>query len=388
MTNTKNWIGLIIFISLTMPFANDVFVPSLPALTQIFHTDRVQLMLSVFMFGAGLVQFVAGPCADRYGRKPILIISLSIYVLGSMIALLSNSLNMMLVARFIQALGCGFVIPGCMAILRDSYHKTQLLKKMSVLLGFILIGTALAPLFGSYLQIYFGWRGNFFFLLLLGVLALLIIIFQFEETLAEKNEHAIRWGYLFKKYFEIITHRQYLANLFAGAFTYAAMFGYLAAAPFLFISELHISIQLYGWFFTSTAVVIGIATFLVPYLNEHISEKIILLIGTTIITFSGLFIFYYSAHYTMSPWLLVSVMNIFAVGMAFVRAIAATSAVRLFPAQNAGVAGTLFNQSLFFAGSVSTGMLSLIQDTINNFSILLIVTGMLAISAVIFLLKK
>lgn len=387
MSKPRNWIGLIIFLSITMPFANDVFVPSLPALAQIFHTQKVQLMLSVFMFGAMLVQFIAGPCADRFGRKPVFIISLSMYVVGSTIALFAHDLTMMLVARFIQALGCGFIIPGCMAVLRDSYHEKKLLHKMSTLLGFILVGTALAPLFGSYIQVYFGWQGNFFLLLVLGVLALLTMIFYFNETLLQKNEHAIRWRYLFKKYAEIITHRQYLGNLFAGAFTYAGLFGYLAAAPFLFITQLHISIQLYGWFFTSTAIVIGISTFAIPQLNKIFSEKFLLIIGASIVVLSGVFTYYYNIHYKMQPYILLAAMNFFAVGAAFVRSIAATAAVRLFPSQNAGVAGTLFNQSMFFAGSLSTGFLSIIPDTITNFSLLLIVVGIISVLAVVLLIK-
>lgn len=255
MHKLNRWLPLVLSICLLAPFSNDVFVPSLPEIARIFQTDKTQLLISTFMLGLASAQIFYGPLSDRFGRKPILIIGLSIFILASVAVMFAKSFDHLLVARFAQALGACCTMPSAMSILRDSYPHDKLLKPISYLMGSVIIGPMIAPVFGSYLAAYFGWRGSFAFLLALGIFYWLIVVFLFKETLSEKNHHALHFKHIFKVYSSLLKHRTYTGFLLTAAFMYAGIFSYVAAAPFIFIHIFQIPVKDFGWYFLLFAVV-------------------------------------------------------------------------------------------------------------------------------------
>ena len=130
----------------------------------VFNTNHVGLCLTVFLAGLAVAQPIYGPLSDRFGRKPVLLAGLIIFLLGSLITISSINFNFFLCGRFVQALGACASIITCLAVVRDTQHETKLAKVIGIMMAVIGICPAVAPLFGSYLTHGFGWKANFFLL--------------------------------------------------------------------------------------------------------------------------------------------------------------------------------------------------------------------------------
>ena len=149
----------------------DLFVPSFPELQNHFNLTPfwVESLLSVNFIGYCLSLFFLGGLADRYGRKPIILLGLTIFIFGSLLCLYPYSYYFLVSGRFLQ--GIGIAAPAILSflIIADSYPLKEQQFLMAILNGSINIAVAVSPVIGSYLTLYFHWQGNFTALLLLGL---------------------------------------------------------------------------------------------------------------------------------------------------------------------------------------------------------------------------
>lgn len=162
---------LITAMLMIQPLSTDLYLASLPSLGNEFSVpvSTVQLTLSLFVMGFGSAQLIVGPLSDRYGRRPVLLAGLALYVLASAACGLSSSIQLLITARFIQALGCCSAVMIARAIVRDAYapeHSARVIARAST---WISLAPIVGPILGSVLQVNFGWRAAFvvlgFFLL-------------------------------------------------------------------------------------------------------------------------------------------------------------------------------------------------------------------------------
>ena len=127
------WIMILVFlVPIMTPFANDIFLPSFPEMTHFFHVNNIQLIMSVFMFGFAGSQLLYGPLSDRFGRKPILLLGILIFIGGSAMAAWSHSFHMLLWARLLQAVGVTSTMMSALAIVRDSYPPEETIKYVAI----------------------------------------------------------------------------------------------------------------------------------------------------------------------------------------------------------------------------------------------------------------
>jgi DHA1 family bicyclomycin/chloramphenicol resistance-like MFS transporter len=114
---------LITAMLMMQPLSTDLYLASLPSLTEIFQVpvSTIQLTLSLFVIGFGLAQLIVGPLSDRYGRRPVLLSGLALYLFASILCSLATTINLLITARFIQALGCCAAVTIARAIVRDAY---------------------------------------------------------------------------------------------------------------------------------------------------------------------------------------------------------------------------------------------------------------------------
>ena len=143
--------------------STDLYLPSLPAIGAGFAADisQVQLTLSVFLVGFAVSQAVYGPLSDRFGRRPVLLGGLSIYLIASLACMTAPGIGSLIAWRFVQALGaCTGVVLG-RAIVRDVYGREGAARMLSYMGMAMALAPALGPILGGYLQVWFGWRANF-----------------------------------------------------------------------------------------------------------------------------------------------------------------------------------------------------------------------------------
>ena len=151
--------------------STSIYIPSLPFLVDALDTtaEDVNLTLSVFLFGFAICQLVYGPLSDRFGRRPVLVAGVGLYVAASFACVFATSIETLIAGRFVQGMtACSGPVLG-RAIVRDIYGPTRSAKVMAYIGVALAISPAVAPIIGGYLQVWFGWRANFVLLGVVGV---------------------------------------------------------------------------------------------------------------------------------------------------------------------------------------------------------------------------
>ena len=174
------------------PLSTDLYLASLPSLATTFGVpvSTVQLTLSLFVIGFGSAQLIVGPLSDRYGRRPVLLAGLATYVTASLLCGLSPSIELLIAARFVQALGCCTAVMIARAIVRDAYppeHSARVIARASTWLS---MAPIIGPVLGSVLQVNFGWRAAFAVLGLFSATLLTVCALRLPETNEHKNPNA------------------------------------------------------------------------------------------------------------------------------------------------------------------------------------------------------
>ncbi|MBU0884793.1 MAG: multidrug effflux MFS transporter, partial [Gammaproteobacteria bacterium] len=237
------------------PLAIDFYLPSFPALAQAFATDveHVQLSLAAYFAGLAIGQLVYGPLADRFGRRKPLLFGVLLFSLASLACALAPSLEWLIAARFVQALGgcAGMVVSR--AVVRDLCDPINSAKVFSQLMLVMGVAPILAPLAGGLLLSAFGWPSIFICLTLFSLMCLLALAKWLPETLAKDVPPAPLRGAI-GEYKRLFANLPFLGYALTGGFAVAGMFAYIAGSPFVFIELYGVPAEHYGVLFGSNAL--------------------------------------------------------------------------------------------------------------------------------------
>ena len=230
------------------PVTTDLYLPALPAMTQGFGAamSQAQLTLTALLLAFGLSQMVWGPLSDRFGRRPVLLVGMLLYVVASVGSTFSASMDQLIVWRALQGVAMGAGVMCARAIVRDLYAPVDGARIMSKgLTGLGVIACASAPV-GGLLSEYFGFRVTLLALAVFGAIALAVVALRFEETLAQKNPRALEPLTLLRTWGQIVRHPTFWAFTLLATTSYAGLFTFLAASSFVFIGVLGLSKPAYG----------------------------------------------------------------------------------------------------------------------------------------------
>lgn len=250
------------------PVATDLYLPALPALTTGFGAPmpQAQLTLTALLLCFGVSQLVWGPLSDRFGRRPVLLIGLAAFVAASIASTFAPSMEQLIVWRAVQGAAMGAGVMCARAIVRDLYAPSEGARVMSKgLTGLGVIACAASPI-GGLLSDLFGWRISLLSLAVFGAIALLVVAWRFEETLARKNPRALSPRTLAGNWVLIARHPTFWAFALLSATSYGGLFTFLAASSFVFIRVLGLSTTAYGLVMFSMSLVYILGTFLCRYL--------------------------------------------------------------------------------------------------------------------------
>ena len=251
-TTTRSTLILILgLLSAIGPFSIDMYLPGFPAIAADLHTtvDYVSYSLSSFFIGICAGQLICGPLLDRFGRKLPLYAGLGIYIMASLGCALSNSVELLIGFRFLQALGgcVGMVAPG--AIVRDMFPVNENAKIFSLLILILGVSPIIAPTVGSYLITAFGWHSVFIVLAVITTVLLLVVLFFLPESKQPDPTISLKPQPILQNFLLVLRQPQFFTYAFAGAIAAAGLFAYLAGSPFVFMNIYTVSEQHYGWIF-------------------------------------------------------------------------------------------------------------------------------------------
>lgn len=228
---------LIVFLGLLSafgPFVIDMFLPALPEMAEVFHceTSVVQLGLTFCMVGLALGQLLFGPASDKYGRRPVLVLTLLVFVGASLICCLSTSISVFIAARFLQGIGGAGGIVLSRSIAADIYSGRELAKLIAILSAINNIAPVAAPVAGGGVAHAWGWQGIFVVLLALGVF-LTVMSFALKESLEKADRFKGSLAASLKGYATVLRVKGFGAYSLVYALSMAALFAYISSTPFI-----------------------------------------------------------------------------------------------------------------------------------------------------------
>ncbi len=248
----------------------DLFVPSFPDLQNTFNLSpfMVEWLLGVNLIAYCITSLIVGNLGDRYGRKPIIIIGLFIFNLGSLLCIVANSYQLLLVGRFLQGAGISSVAVLVYVVLADIYSLQQQQEMMGVLNGTITLSMAFAPVIGSYVNLFWGWHGNFILLFLFGIVSLILGLLFIPEG---KTNKEIRIS--LKEYLPVFKSRKAIYYLLTLMFLAEGYWVFIGIAPILYMQDLGVSLQNFGLYQGSLAALFAAMSFTSSYCFKKFGIK-------------------------------------------------------------------------------------------------------------------
>ena len=233
------------------PLSTDMYLPTLPSLTQALNTTpaMVQLTLSLFLAGFAVAQIIYGPLSDRFGRKPVLMSGLLLFVLASIGCALSADIYTLIAFRFLQALGgsAGPVLGR--AIVRDIHGPRNAARVLSHIASAMALAPAVAPIVGGFMAIHLGWTSIFWFLALFGLAGTALLHFKIAESAPEEHRQPKSLRTIGADYYTLLHDRQYLGYMLTCSLSYAGLFCFLSGSSFVIIEFFGIPPQWFGMLF-------------------------------------------------------------------------------------------------------------------------------------------
>lgn len=262
-------------------FVNDMYLPSLPSMTKFFgcSVPTVELGLSLGMAGLGLGEFIMGPTSDKYGRKPVLVASLLLFLAAAVISIFSPTIYFFIVCRFFQGAGAagGYFLARSMPT--DVYGRRELAKTMAIIGAINGFAPASAPVIGGLISSHWGWRGVF---VALSIFAVILFGFSFKvrETLPKASRVKISLLKTFTLYKDLLVNRKFMVHVLLKGAALGVLFIYISSAPFIMQTHFGFSQVKFGIIMgcNSVAVVVGsmLALRFRPLRNASFTGAIIL----------------------------------------------------------------------------------------------------------------
>ena len=237
---------LLVLVTLAGTLAMHMFIPALPdAAHHLGATSgQMQQTITVYILGLAAGQLVYGPLSDSLGRRPMLLAGLGLYTAASLVALLAPNTGTLVGARLLQALGgCAGLALG-RAIARDTSTPENAVGTLALLNLMMMIGPGIAPSIGSAVDGLFGWRAIFGLLSVMGLVTLIGVWKLLPET--GKPTGQLRWRSVRDDYRTLLGTPQFVGLAIGGGCATTGLYAFVAAAPFIFMNELHASKQQVG----------------------------------------------------------------------------------------------------------------------------------------------
>ena len=217
----------------------NLFLPSLSAMAQEFGVDYGLMAFAIagYLGITAVAMLVMGPVSDRYGRRPVLLVSLVVYILASLVCAVTEDFTVFLAFRLVQGIiAAGWVLS--LAVIRDMLPPKEAASRIGYVTMAMAVGPMLAPVVGGLLEEMFGWRASFYLFSGFGLMVLLLVWCDLGETHRDKSDSFLRQ---FKNYPELLCSRRYWGYSLCMAFCTAAFYGFLAGAPLVAVDLLGMS---------------------------------------------------------------------------------------------------------------------------------------------------
>lgn len=362
MENKRRIILFLGILNALTPFTIDLYLPAFSDIAADLHTNvaRVSLSVATYFIGYALGQLMYGPFLDRFGRKPPIYVGLALYIAATIGCMTAQSIETLLLFRFLSALGGSAASVAAVAMVRDYFEPSQGARVFSMLMLVLSVSPLFAPTIGGWMAAEFGWRSVFAFLTGLAIIDFFIVAFGLPTIHRGDKDMELHPVSLAKNFLEILKVREFRVYSIAGALSFAGLFVYLTGSPSIFIEGFGLTKQQYSYIFAFLAVaMIGggqVNNFL---MKKNSSARIFKIAISTQVLLSVSFLI---AILTFKLGLFVTIISLFfillSIGIAYPNA--ASLAMGSF-SKNAGSASALLGFIQMGLGAVLASLVGLMD---------------------------
>lgn len=366
------------------PMSVTLYLPSMPALGVEFQADTalVQQSFIIFLAGFAMGQLVYGPLADRFGRRPVLVGGLAFYMAASLACALSTAIDGFLMARLAQGLGACVGPVVARAVVRDRFERSDAVRAFAFIGTALAVAPAIGPLIGGFLEVWFGWRSTFVFLVGYAGLMTGLVLLRLEETIPARDPAATDPVRLVRNYGGLLSNPRYLGWLAPIVFCFGGLFAYNAAAPFLFIDGLGLSPDRFGMLAVFTVGAYATGSWLAGRLEGRFSARNAAGAGLSAATLAGASMLLLSGELSLAR--VIGPMMLFVFGFGLLIPACTAAALHPFP-RIAGSASAMMGFLQMGTGAACGLILSRVFAG-TALSVALIIAVLAAAGAAIFLL--
>lgn len=353
-------------LSMIGPFGIDTYLPAFKNLGEEFKAEPmlIQQTLSAFTLCFAATMLFYGTLSDSFGRRPILIASLILFILTNIAAVFATSINALILIRAAQGLAAGAGAVISRAIIQDIFDGAAAQRAMAQMMMVFSIAPALAPIIGGWLLHWFGWRSIFVFLSLWGVLLLVACYYKLAESLPREKFQPFKFKDIMRNYQMVFMDWRFMLMSLAAGISFAGVPLYVGSASAFVVDILHLSETSFGWLFIPLTLGIILGSSLLTYLSKSQSSQRLIICGLSIAALATLCSVIYHLFFEAAlPYSILPIM-LYAFGLSLASPCMTLITLKRFP-KIRGLAASMqgFIQMMIFA-IVSGVIAPLLYDNI------------------------
>ena len=371
------------------PIGIDMFLAGVPNIAEGLGStsNRVIASISTVMLGNAVGQLVLGPASDRFGRKPIILLTLFLFAGAALASGLSPSIEYLIFWRFIQGLAISGGRILAAAVARDLFDREQLGKMMADILFVTSLAAIMFPIIGGQIAQYLPWQWLFWTMTLSGTLVFLLFKFFYQETIEQRNPKALWPNYLLTNWLATVRNPVFVRYVLCSSFSMAGFGAFLGTSPTVLRGAFGVSAVTYGFLYSIIAGFFLVATFIGGRFLLAIGQQRIIAIGVLIMLVGGIVLTALAIIDIRHPLAVIMPSAFFVLGLGLVFPQTNSLALQPFP-QSAGTAASLmgFITNLFMAGVIIV-LAAMTHTTALNLAIAILLSGFLSCVTYFFIIR-
>ena len=345
------------------PISIDIFLPAIPSMAQDLGVSigNIELTLTAIFSGIAFGQIIYGPLSDRFGRKPIILVTLFLFGVSTIAVAQADTWEPILIWRFIQGvlLASGRIIANAAA--RDQFKGELLGRLLSLVFIVSVSASVFNPMLGGILITYFSWQSVFLVMTFYASCLFLAVFFFFDETLVEKNKSALNPIDLLTNFGSILKNREFFICMLSGGFGISGFVAFLSSSSGVAKSVFNLEAQTYSFYFASVISVLLIVTYISSLFVNKIGMHPLIIAGSILQALGGGCMLLFNYIGTTQPWAIFAPMAIFVVGFSFVWPLSAAKALTPFQ-RLSGTASSLLGFLQNLMGALVSAVLAVMID--------------------------